>query len=98
MTNADSSLPLTTFQYHFSNTANTWDDVRGPNNEKLKIGCVMLQYARNASRNGKNTCNEEETKFVDGGKLSGELWDKLNDGKLERASKKRRMPYNIACF
>jgi hypothetical protein len=31
-------------------------------------------------------------------KLSGELWDKLNDGKLERASKQRRMPYNIACF
>lgn len=65
-TNADSNIPLTTFQYHFSNTANTWDDVRGPNNEKLKIGRVSLQYARNGSRNGKNTCNEEETKFVDG--------------------------------
>jgi hypothetical protein len=31
-------------------------------------------------------------------KLSGELWDKLNDDKLERASKKRKIPYNIACF
>ena len=31
-------------------------------------------------------------------KLSGEMWDKLNDDKLERASKKKRIPPNIACF
>jgi hypothetical protein len=31
-------------------------------------------------------------------KLSGEMWDKLNDDKLERASKKKRIPHNIACF
>ena len=31
-------------------------------------------------------------------KLSGEMLDKLNYDKLERASKKRKIPYNIACF
>ncbi len=66
MTNADSNLPLTTFQYHFSNTANSWDNVWGPNNKKLKIGCVSLQYARKPSSNDKITCNEQETKYVDG--------------------------------
>jgi hypothetical protein len=65
MTNADSNLPLTTYQYHFSNTVNTWDDVWGPNNEKLKIGCVSLKYQKK-NTHGKITCNEEETKYVDG--------------------------------
>jgi hypothetical protein len=29
-------------------------------------------------------------------KLSGEMWHKLNDDKLECASKKKRIPHNIA--
>jgi len=58
--NARFHPPLSTFRSHFSNTANSWDDVRGPNDKALIIGRVELSY----TRKNKDTCNDGTMKFV----------------------------------